>query len=499
MKRKTNSLICVLLLLFSTGYAQTILTIDQAIELAMLQSPSMKNVQLSLSRSQEMLNAQRAALKSNFSLSLKPVSYSQGNSLDTRDSKWYYSEQLSSDVSFNVVQPILPTDGTITLTNEANFTDAYSEEEINSSSSERFSNNLSLAINQPIFTYNKLKLKLKELELDVENSYLNFGLQKLQVEQTVSQQFYKVYQNQQSLEISKEELKNTQESYNIIKSKVEGGLQALEELYQAELNLANSNSSVYNAEVTLQNSIDNFCVALALPFDTEIIIMANIEAEPTLVDVKNATSLALENRSELRQREIDIQTSQFGMITTKAENEFKGSIQAKYGFNYSRYFDASKATLKNTESNRRTPSITANLEIPLFDWGEKRAKIKAQQASIDLSYLSMQNEKIDIELNIRSTIRSLNNLRSQIDIQKKSLQNAELTYDINLERYKNGDLTGMDLNLYQNQLSSAKMSLTGAIIDYKLELLNLKVQTLYDFTKQESIVPEEFKMTSFKK
>jgi hypothetical protein len=35
------------------------------------------------------------------------------------------------------------------------------------------------------------------------------------------------------------------------------------------------------------------------------------------------------------------------------------------------------------------------------------------------------------------------------------------------------------------------MSLTNAIIDYKLELLNLKIQTLYDFEYQVSIIPEE--------
>ena len=35
------------------------------------------------------------------------------------------------------------------------------------------------------------------------------------------------------------------------------------------------------------------------------------------------------------------------------------------------------------------------------------------------------------------------------------------------------------------------MSLTNAIIDYKLELLNLKIQTLYDFENKINIIPEE--------
>ena len=94
-------------------------------------------------------------------------------------------------------------------------------------------------------------------------------------------------------------------------------------------------------------------------------------------------------------------------------------------------------------------------------------------------------------MNIRSIVRSLKNLENQIIIQEKTVENAELTYDINLERYRNGDLTSLDLGIYQNQLSDTKMALTNAIIDYKLELLNLKIQTLYDFENKANIIPEE--------
>ena len=49
----------------------------------------------------------------------------------------------------------------------------------------------------------------------------------------------------------------------------------------------------------------------------------------------------------------------------------------------------------------------------------------------------------------------------------------------------------MDLNLFQTQLSEQKLSLTQALIDYKLELLNMKIQTLWDFEQDMSYFPEE--------
>ena len=74
-------------------------------------------------------------------------------------------------------------------------------------------------------------------------------------------------------------------------------------------------------------------------------------------------------------------------------------------------------------------------------------------------------------------------------LHRQSVINAQLTYDLNLEKYKNGDLTGMDLNIYQNQLSEKQLSYTNSLISYKLELLNLKIQTLYDFEKKEAVSP----------
>jgi outer membrane protein TolC len=79
----------------------------------------------------------------------------------------------------------------------------------------------------------------------------------------------------------------------------------------------------------------------------------------------------------------------------------------------------------------------------------------------------------------------------QIEIARQNEKNAQLTYEINQERYKNGDLTGMDLNLFQNQLSEKKMNLANSLISYKLELLNMKIQSLWDFENNTSFVPKE--------
>lgn len=103
--------------------------------------------------------------------------------------------------------------------------------------------------------------------------------------------------------------------------------------------------------------------------------------------------------------------------------------------------------------------------------------------------IDLEEQKKQITLDVRQICRNLPTLVRQIEIKKKNIDNAERTYEINLEKYRNGNLTGMELQQYQSQLTTAKQDYTNAIISYKLELLNLKIQTLWDFESNQSYLP----------
>jgi len=483
-----NLLMASLILSIAGGIqAQILLDMDKALEIAIGNSPIMQQVELDLVMNQEKLNAQRARLKSRFELVLNPFDYERSNRFDRRTSEWFLNESASSAGTFSVNQRILPTDGTIALRNT--FWYDYNNSESAGAVdpiSKTWNNHLRLDVTQPIFTYNKTKVELEKVELSFESSLLRYLLQKLSLERNVARSFYSVYSTQMSLDIANEELKNNQDSHEIIKNKVEGGLLALEELYQSEVNLATSRSSVYTAELNLYNAMDELKVIIGMPLDDTFELLTIIKADSVKVDPEMAIQHALTNRMELRQREISIENSMFNLLDAKTVNEFAGTVTASFGITAN---NEDLGMLFDNPTN--TPSVGLTLNIPIFDWGERKSEIKAAEASVQSSEIDLAIEKTDIQVNIRTIIRSLTNLENQIVIQEKTVENAKLTYDINLERYRNGDLTSLDLGIYQNQLSDRKMALTNAIINYKLELLNLKIQTLYDFETNTNIIPEE--------
>lgn len=481
--RKTTC-VCSLLLYGMTMQAQQWnLTLEDALQYSIDHSPELQNALLNLERYKLSLEAQKASLKSKFSLTLNPFSYSNSRSFDNRFSQWYTNESFSSNGTFSITQPIIWTDATVSLNNKFGWQSNTSTSGT-SNKNQAFSNDLYLSINQPLFTYNRTKVDLESIERDYENALINYALRRLSLESSITSSFYNVYTAKNNLEISEAELKDAQQNFDIIKNKVEADLSARDELYQAELNVAQAISTVDNRKVSLENAKDDLKKILGIEIEQDFDITAEITAKPVPINMMLAIESALSSRLELRQREISRIEQDIQMKQIKENNSLDGNLSLSLGI-----MGDNEDFNKIYDHPTNNPRVSMSLSIPLFDWGERKARIKAQEIAIKMYDMETDEERKSIEIAVRKSCRSLRNLEAQIAIAEQSVQNAQLTYDLNAERYRNGELTGMEMNQFQTQLSNQKMSYVSTLINYKLELLNLKIISLYDFENDKHVIP----------
>ncbi len=461
--------------------ALEILTLDNALHIAMEQSPRIRHSRISLERSEASLKAANARLKSRFSLSITPMDYSSSNMFNEFFSTWNRQETKESYGTFRIDQPIKWTDGTLSLINRFSWRDSYSE--YADESSKTYTNNLYINFQQPIFTYNRAKMDLRSLELNLERTRLGYAMEKLSIEKSVMERFYAVYETKKRLEIAVEEFENNKVRHEISKNKVDAGLASLDELYQSELDMANARSSLHNQRVSLENAHDRFMQLLGIPLDDEIEISADISYRNISVDLQTALSHGLIHRAELRQRQIDIENAEDALIRAGTKNEFYGNINISYGS-----IGTDEAFRHLYDSHDKNQQLSVMFEIPLWDWGEKKAEMRASKASLKANRLSLEEEKNDIIISIRQAYRNLENQVIQIDIARQNIRRSQLTYDINLEKYRNGDLSSYQLYEFQNQLSQSRLNEISALIKYKQYILDMKIQSLWDFEKNESLI-----------
>lgn len=468
--------VMTLLSLPATGFPAG-LTLQDALQIAFENSPSIRQARNGLESAEASLNAEEASLKSQFRFDLTPFSLVRDRTVDAFTQEWYTAETKSSAARFSVNQRLKWTDARLTLSNNFDWSETSSEREnIGKFSRTRYRNTLSLGLSQPLFTYNRTRHTLKSLELSYENARINYSIQKLQIEMDVTRAFYNVYQYRMSLDITEEEYRNKRESYDIIKNKVEAGISAKEELYQAEINLASSKAQLENSQVSYEDALDNLKILLGLSLQDEINVVADVGKYVVEVDLTKAVESGLMYRMILRQKEIAIENARLNLVTVGAVDEFRGSLNLNYGL---------LGTEENFEDIYKSPiksqSISVELNIPIWDWGRKKSSLRASELQLDNQVISRDEQRKLVEFGIRQSYRSLQNQLTQIDIAEKSVENSRLTYEINLERYKTGDISSKDIGEFQNQLSRAQYDHVAALINYRIALLNLKIESLWDF------------------
>jgi outer membrane protein len=484
-KRRMVSVLC--LALFSAAGVLAggeELTLEMALNIAFQNSPAIRQASLQLEVSERNLWAQQAGLKSQFSLSITPYRTSSSRVFSELTSSYNTQTQTRTSSAFIIRQPIKWTDAELRVTDQFNWQEASSSFTGGVKQSS-FSNSLTVSLSQPLFTYNRTKMQIKELELSLENAQLAYAIQKLQIERQVTQQFLNLYYSRMSIQISQEEYKNATESLDIIQDKVDAGISAPEEFYQADITKDNSLAALENKLIQHESSLDAFKILLGLELEDLIDVSADIQKKIVEVDLNKAIAHGLENRMELRQMDIEIQRAMHDLIVAGAENEFEASLNLSFGLTGTNPHFANIYDSPNTD---RLISLT--LDIPLFDWGQKKHHLAATRAQIETVKLSAEEEIKSIKTEIREAYRNLMNQKRQIEIAEKSIKNAELTYAINLERYRNGDLSSKDLQFYQLQLSQQRLSLVQALINNKLALLDLKIRTLWDFENNRSVLDE---------
>ncbi|MEE8577521.1 MAG: TolC family protein [candidate division Zixibacteria bacterium] len=459
------------------------LTLAGALEIAYANSPDMKRAGYSLSASQHNELAQQAALKSQLSLTLTPYNFTRSRTFYSFRGQYSIEEQTTSTARFAIDQPIVWTDGTLSLSESVTYRDSKSSDNLSTDGTLYF-NNLLLSFSQPIFTYNKVKMESERVRRDLQRSSLNFALQKLMIERDVTSQFLNLYRFQRSLQIAQERLNNATESLEIIQSKVDAGISAMEEFYQADLSQASSRASHENSRSQYENSMDNFKILLGMELDEEVEVLPDIQKEQIEVDLATAINHGLSYRMELRQRKMDIQDAMDNLTQAGSQDEFAGTVELSYGLSSdaNNFEDLFK-------SNSKDHTIAVRLNVPLFDWGEKKHRMAASRTQVQRQELNEEDQRNRIVLEIREAYRTLQNQKTQIEIAEKNVRNAQLTYDINLDRYRNGDLSSKDISFYQEQLSTEQLNEVQALIDYQLSLLELKIRTLYDFKNGRSVLP----------
>jgi len=384
------------------------------------------------------------------------VTFTLGTNRSYSNSSFYtYNPSYNSQYRLDIRQPLLK-----------NFGSKINNYQINVAS-----NNHQISLNQ-------LKLNLINLVYNVEQAYWNliFAIEDLKVKQ-------------QSLKLAKDLLEK-----NRLQVKV-GTLPPMDVL-ASEAEVASREGDVIVAESAVKNAEDNLKRLLnfeQMEWDKEIFPVSKPEFETREFKIDELIKIALSNRAELKQAELELANKELQISYTK--NQLLPSIDLVGTF-YSTgvsgdipIYDSADPfnrriigkikgstvdSLDEAFKNRyKNYAVGLTISYPLFNSAEKanyaRAQLEAEQTSLQLKSLQQQ-----IIVEVRTAVREVETAAKRVEAAKVARELAEKKLQAEEKKLAVGLSTNYQVLQFQRDLVTAQTSELRALIDYKLALSKLE-------------------------
>jgi outer membrane protein TolC len=427
--------------------------------------------------SEKNLQAFRAGLFSRLDLQFDLPSYTKSLASEftpiTGKEEFYEYGSTMAAVRLALNQPIIFTNGNIRLTGSFWGRDQFGSSQ---QKSRDYYTDLAIELNQPLFIFNSQAADLERAEINLEKAQRSYTQNELDIIYNVTVSFYRLYRAKKNVTIAEEKVKQNDESYQTASNKLKAGLIAEVEALQLEVDLASSRNTLLDSEREYREELNEFKILIGLRLDDQIDVVSDLVYEPVDIDQEAAIESALAKRPELLNNKDDIYLSELNVDETDSRRQVKAEINARYGINGS---DEVFAEVFGDFLDNQ--SILFRVSVPVWDWSQNALQVQAAEADLEMQKLRYNFMYANIEKEIIESIGRLNSAKERVGVLSRSVEVAEKSYNISLERFKSGTITSFDLSQMQIRLSEARTSSLGALIDYNIALADLERKTLMKF------------------
>jgi outer membrane protein TolC len=305
--------------------------------------------------------------------------------------------------------------------------------------------------------YSRLKEFQKMGQLQTQLRIENFIAELCTEYYNYVQQNIRLNNLKSTLALSKERLRIVESQYAI------GSMSRLN-YQQAKVDFnADSSKLVKQQEVLFASSVKLNQLMSNTTVEQSIYTMDTIIALKAIFEKESIWQKTVEHNVFLLLSDKEIDVSLLELKNLQSTNYPYLRINAGYGYTYNTY---QASTYKKQDNLGFSYGVT--LGINLFD-GMNRSR-KQTNAKIEIENKKLAYEKLQLEIKSEFTniwMAYMNNI-GLIELEEDNLKTAKETYDIAIDQYKLGSLSGIELREAQNSLLEAEERYIQAVYNTKL-------------------------------
>ena len=280
----------------------------------------------------------------------------------------------------------------------------------------------------------------------------------------VAQAYFELVSLDNELAIVKQTVEARRESLHLVRLRYEGGLISEIPFRQAQVELSKTVTLVPDLErkITLKEN--------ELAFLTGEYPHAITRAQQS-TDVPLPENLPVGLPSALLERRPDVRQAEQELIAANA------SVGVAFTNLFPRIALTAAAGSESGELSDILKSpyhlLTANILQPIFAMGKNRAMLKAKKAAYERATYAYEKAVLNAFKDAYNAIAEFNKIKEIYDTRLRLEQSAKTTLDLAQLQYVNGAIGYMDLLDAQRTYFDAQLSLSYAVRDKQITMVNL--------------------------
>lgn len=304
---------------------------------------------------------------------------------------------------------------------------------------------------------------------------------------TVVQDYYNLLTAQRKVINANESLQQARQFVDITSKQEQVGIVSHVDVVKAEMQAGQRSQDVQNQTLAVDQARLSLAVLLFPRFDQTFTVVDDLADLPALPSAGEARATTTEANPDLQSARSGVAEAKAAATVARYAYLPSLSVNFYYGIDANQLASTGRNTLGTSQSqlpnnivqNRQNLGYAGDitLDIPLWNWGATRSKVRQAEANVHLSETKAGFAERQVEADLRSLYRQAETARNLVASLNHSRDLAEENLHLTLLRYQAGEATALEVVSAEDSLALARNASEDGLNRYHVALAQLQTLT----------------------
>lgn len=305
---------------------------------------------------------------------------------------------------------------------------------------------------------------------------------------TVIQAYYAIVTAQRKSANSQTSVTEAQRFFDLSQKQEKGGEVARADVIKAQIDLQQRQRDVKEAALAIEKAKIALGILIFPNFSSEFNVVDDLAEPSELPAVEQARAAAVASSPDIKAATAGVQEA--GLEVTVARYQFLPSLALDFFYGIDANQFAAKTSGPTDATGRSTLpdyqvtgrqnlgySAQVTLNIPVWNWGATRSKVKQAELKRDQAQLDLSLTQRQLQSNLAMAYAESQAARGQLESLKSSVDLAAESLRLTVLRYQAGEATALEVVDAQNTVTTARNANDDGLARYRVALANLRMIT----------------------